>query len=333
MSAVGSGVIALRSWPKATTSGQQAAVGGEVLLVELGDVGVDRLDVLAQPLALGLEAARGVERPDDQGPALLEPAEDLVGDPVDGPLDAADVLGAVALDRDGLAEHRSPWARRLGGALDVEPGQVAGPRGLGVGDGHARSGRRTRGRDRRPSRGWARTSRRRASATAARRSGRGPGSCIRSRFGKRGVDRRSSPRTGVRPPCVRRSRPSARLSSRTRWTARLTADGRHLDIEPAADPLREPGILLIEPPQRLTPGGRREQTAPRVAPGELIRVIVRIDVDQNLQHGRTLPREPPTPSGPVGVLGVDRSLHPSIVAAGTPSGNLLFPAGAIGCGR
>ena len=95
---------------------QQAAVAGEALLVELDDVGVDRLDVLGQPLALGLEAARGVERPDDQGPPLLEPAEDLVGDPVDGPLDAADVLGAVALDRDGLAEHRRRRAR---------PGSVA----------------------------------------------------------------------------------------------------------------------------------------------------------------------------------------------------------------
>ena len=60
------------------------------------DVGVDGLDVLAQPLPLGLQAARGVERPDDQGPPLLQPAEDLDGDPVDRPLDAADVLGAVA---------------------------------------------------------------------------------------------------------------------------------------------------------------------------------------------------------------------------------------------
>ena len=106
VSAVGSGVIALRSWPKATTAVSRPPSSARPLLVELVDVGVDRVDVLAQPLALGLEAPRGVERPDDQGPPLLQPAEDLDGDPVDGPLDAADVLGAVPLDRDGLAEHR-----------------------------------------------------------------------------------------------------------------------------------------------------------------------------------------------------------------------------------
>ena len=74
-------------------------------LVELLDVGVDGLDVLAQPLPLGQEAARGVERPDDQGRPLLQVADDLGGDPVDGALDAADGLGAVAADRDGLAQQ------------------------------------------------------------------------------------------------------------------------------------------------------------------------------------------------------------------------------------
>ena len=95
-SAVGLGSRALRSWPKADDHRQEPAVGGEAALVELLDVGVDGLDVLAQPLPLGLEAARGVERPDDQGRSLLQVADDLDGDPVDRPFDAADDLGAVA---------------------------------------------------------------------------------------------------------------------------------------------------------------------------------------------------------------------------------------------
>src|SRR5204863_6582001 len=80
--------------------GEQAPLLAEVLAVELGDVAVDLLDVLAQAFALGLEAARGVERPDDQGAALLQVAEDLPGDPADRLVDALGVPGAVALDRD-----------------------------------------------------------------------------------------------------------------------------------------------------------------------------------------------------------------------------------------
>ena len=120
LSAVGSGVIALRSLAEGDDHRQQAVVARQALLVELGEVGVDRVDVLAQAFPLGLEAPRGVERPDDQRPPLLEPPEDLGGDAIDGPLDPADVLGAVALDRDGLTEHRgrrhrharSPGGRR-----------------------------------------------------------------------------------------------------------------------------------------------------------------------------------------------------------------------------
>ena len=105
---------------------QEAALGREVALVELLDVGVDGLDVLAQPLPFGLEAARGVERPDDQGRSVLQAAEDLDGDPVDRPLHAADVLGAVALDRDGLPQHRRGGHDQLGRLLHVQPGQLGG---------------------------------------------------------------------------------------------------------------------------------------------------------------------------------------------------------------
>ena len=52
--------------------------------------------------------------------------EDLVGDPVDGPLDAADVLGAAALDRDGLAEHRRRRRDQVRGALHVHRARLAG---------------------------------------------------------------------------------------------------------------------------------------------------------------------------------------------------------------
>ena len=107
---------------------QQAAVGGQVGLVELLDVGVDGLDVLAQPLPLGLEAARGVERPDDQGRPLLQLAEDLDGDPVDRPLDAADVLGAVARIETVWPSSVGGGHDHLGRAADVELGQLGGQR-------------------------------------------------------------------------------------------------------------------------------------------------------------------------------------------------------------
>ena len=93
-------------------------------LIKLVDVGVDRLDMLAQPLPLGLEASRGVERPDDQGAPLLQPADDLGRDPVDGPLDAADHLGAIASNRDGLREHGRRGDDDLGCPPHVELDQL-----------------------------------------------------------------------------------------------------------------------------------------------------------------------------------------------------------------
>ena len=96
-------------------------------LIELVDVGVDRLDVLAQPLPLSLEASRGIERPDDQRPPLLEPPYDLDGDPVNGPLDATDHLGAVASNGDGLPEHRRRGHDDLGRSPHVKLDQLRVP--------------------------------------------------------------------------------------------------------------------------------------------------------------------------------------------------------------
>ena len=104
-SAVGLGKQRVAVLAEAVDHRQQPAVGRELALVELVDVGVDRLDVLAQPLSLGQQAAGCVKCPDDQGAPSLEVTEDLDCDPIDGPLDAADELGAVAPNRDGLPEH------------------------------------------------------------------------------------------------------------------------------------------------------------------------------------------------------------------------------------
>ena len=123
-SAVGLGSSSRRSCPKATTIVNSPLSDDRWLSIELVDVGVDRLDVLAQPLPLGLEASRGVERPDDQRPPLLQPADDLDRDPVDCPLDATDHLGAVASNRDGLPEHRRRGHDDLGRPPHVELDQL-----------------------------------------------------------------------------------------------------------------------------------------------------------------------------------------------------------------
>ena len=92
--------------------------------IELVDVGIDRLDVLYQPLPLGLEASRGVERPYDQRTPLLEPAYDLGRDPIHGPFDTTNHLGAVAPNRDGLPEHRRRGDDDLGRSPHVELDQL-----------------------------------------------------------------------------------------------------------------------------------------------------------------------------------------------------------------
>ena len=123
-SAVGLGSSARWSWPKATTIVKQSVVGRQMAFIELVDVGVDRLDVLYQPLPLGLEASRGIERPDHQRPPLLEPAYDLGRDPIDGPFDTTDHLGAITPNRNGLPEHRRRGNDDLGRSPDVELDQL-----------------------------------------------------------------------------------------------------------------------------------------------------------------------------------------------------------------
>ena len=56
---------------KSNDQRQEPLVRREVILIELGDMGIDGLDVLAQPLPLGLQASGGVKCPDDQGSPLL----------------------------------------------------------------------------------------------------------------------------------------------------------------------------------------------------------------------------------------------------------------------
>ena len=51
---------------------EQAAVLGERIGVEREQILIDTFDVLAQPLSLGDQAARGIEGPNDQGMALLQ---------------------------------------------------------------------------------------------------------------------------------------------------------------------------------------------------------------------------------------------------------------------
>ena len=99
---------------------QQSAVGRQAVFVKLVDMGIDRLNVLAESLPLGLEATRGVECPDDQRTSLLKTAEDLDGDAVNRPFNATDEFGAIALDRDSLSEHGRRGHDELGCPAHVQ---------------------------------------------------------------------------------------------------------------------------------------------------------------------------------------------------------------------
>ena len=91
-----------------------------MVLIKLVNVGIDCVNVLPQPLPLGLETSRSVKRPDNQGATLLEPADDFGRDPIDGSFDAPDHLRAIPSNRDRLGEHRCRRDDDLGGAADVK---------------------------------------------------------------------------------------------------------------------------------------------------------------------------------------------------------------------
>ena len=57
---------------------------------------------------------------------MLQPAEDLDGNPVHRALDASNVLRAVSLDRDRLAQQSCRRDDDLRCPADVKPGQVRG---------------------------------------------------------------------------------------------------------------------------------------------------------------------------------------------------------------
>jgi len=111
---------------KGDHEGQKPLVGREVVLVELGDMGVDCLDVLTQPLSLGLQAAGGVKCPDDEGSPLFQPVEDLDGDAIHRSFDTSNMLCSVSLDRHGLAHHSCSRQDNLRGPADVQSGKLRG---------------------------------------------------------------------------------------------------------------------------------------------------------------------------------------------------------------
>ncbi len=106
--------------------GQEPLVDREVVLVELGGMGVDCLDVLTQPLSFGLQAAGGVKCPDHEGSPLLQPVEDLDGDAVYRSFDTPNMLRSVPLDRHGLTHHCCGRQDNLCSPADVESGKLRG---------------------------------------------------------------------------------------------------------------------------------------------------------------------------------------------------------------
>src|SRR5262249_37176190 len=100
--------------------GQKPTVGRQVILVKLIDVGVHRVNMLAESLTLDLEAAGSVERPNHQRAPALELTDDLDGDAIDGTVDSAYKLGPVAADRDCLTEHGCRGYHYLSCPLHIE---------------------------------------------------------------------------------------------------------------------------------------------------------------------------------------------------------------------
>ena len=82
-----------------------------MILVELVDVGINRFDVLAQPLSLSQKTSRCVKRPDYQRPPLLEVAKNFNRDSIDRALNSTDEFSAIAANRRQSAQASSPWER------------------------------------------------------------------------------------------------------------------------------------------------------------------------------------------------------------------------------